>query len=132
MPCLQVLMVTIGRKFTLSPGIGESSYIGPRYTIARLVNFFYRAQICRAKAIDWKTRNPANPAHLQLRLESLKRMEQAYQVYKDVSNLPALLRSFMLCDRLTISATGSAKQAAGANNVLGVRQNRLRNSEQST
>ncbi|KAL9601240.1 MAG: hypothetical protein Q9219_002645 [cf. Caloplaca sp. 3 TL-2023] len=39
------------------------------------------AQICRAKAIDWKTRNPVNPAQLQLRLESLKRMRQAYQVY---------------------------------------------------
>ena len=57
-----------------------------------------RAQICRAKAIDWKTRNPVNPAHLQLRLESLKRMKQAYQVYEEV-HYPCSLHglSFELC-----------------------------------
>ncbi|KAI1340032.1 hypothetical protein F5Y15DRAFT_415460 [Xylariaceae sp. FL0016] len=41
------------------------------------------AEICRAKAIDWKTRNPSNPAFLQQRLESLKRMKQAYEVYSE-------------------------------------------------
>ncbi|KAL8947241.1 MAG: hypothetical protein Q9222_006455 [Ikaeria aurantiellina] len=39
------------------------------------------AQLCRAKAIDWRTRNPSNPAHLQLHLESLIRMKYAYHVY---------------------------------------------------
>ncbi|KAJ3542808.1 hypothetical protein NM208_g3894 [Fusarium decemcellulare] len=39
------------------------------------------AKLCRTKALDWKTRNQTNPAHLQLRLESLKRMKQAYEVY---------------------------------------------------
>ncbi|MCJ1404411.1 hypothetical protein MMC11_007636 [Xylographa trunciseda] len=40
------------------------------------------AALCRAKAVAWATRNPMNPAHVQLRLDSLKRMKQAYEVYE--------------------------------------------------
>jgi hypothetical protein len=41
--------------------------------------------MCRAKAVAWATRNPTSPAHVQLRLDSLKRMKQAYEVYAAVS-----------------------------------------------
>ena len=74
------------------------------HRISILMSYVCRAQICRAKAIDWKTRNPANPAHLQLRLESLKRMKNAYQVYEDVSESPKLLN--IICPpRLTANCS---------------------------
>lgn len=43
-----------------------------------------RAYLCQAKARDFRNRNPIDPDILHLKLDSLKRMRQSYEVYNKV------------------------------------------------
>lgn len=84
MLCSLPSMARIGPKSPSSQVTGELSIHQALFVVWTNGEFPCRAQLCREKAIAWKTRNPTNPAHLQLRLESLKRMKQAYEVYNEV------------------------------------------------
>ncbi|PTB37465.1 hypothetical protein M441DRAFT_30603 [Trichoderma asperellum CBS 433.97] len=39
------------------------------------------AKLCRDKAVAWRTRHPASPAHVQMQLDSLRSMKEAYNAY---------------------------------------------------
>ncbi|KAH7166681.1 hypothetical protein DER46DRAFT_600727 [Fusarium sp. MPI-SDFR-AT-0072] len=41
------------------------------------------AILCREKALAWRTRHPTTPAHVQLQLDSLRSMRQAYSAYDE-------------------------------------------------
>ncbi|RGP77961.1 hypothetical protein FLONG3_3918 [Fusarium longipes] len=41
------------------------------------------AKLCREKATAWRTRHPAPPAHIQLQLDSLRSMKEAYNAYDE-------------------------------------------------
>ncbi|KAF7555599.1 hypothetical protein G7Z17_g2055 [Cylindrodendrum hubeiense] len=41
------------------------------------------AKLCRDKAMAWRTRHPASPAHVQMQLDSLRSLKEAYHAYDD-------------------------------------------------
>ncbi|KAF4946128.1 hypothetical protein FGADI_11406 [Fusarium gaditjirri] len=51
------------------------------------------ATLCRDKALAWRTRHPATPAHVQLQLDSLRSMRQAYSAYDEPPSRREIRRS---------------------------------------